>query len=305
MIFSIIITSYKEPESIKKAIATIVEANLGFLDKAEVIAVAPDNETQQAAQEAFNAFDLPQTSFKVLKDNGRGKPAALNLAVKQANGEILFLTDGDMYISDNAILEILPLFNNDEVGGVSGHPVSLDARSTMFGYFSHLFCEAANLQRLENPLHTPMSGYLYAIRNIPELFPLPEEIRAEDAFLSKKITSLGYKTAYAPYALAYVHFPKNLTDWINQKKRSLGGNIQLKKFTANLAQNSRMVANRSIWQDLSMFTFAFKFATTPQEFLYSLMLFPLRLYLWVIIYKSHILNQYKSGMWKRIESSKY
>lgn len=314
MNFSIIITSYKEPATIGNAISAILEPNIGFFaknfNKAELIVVAPDEETLAAAKQAASKYPINESSFKTIKDNGKGKPAALNLAIKQAKGKILFLTDGDMYISENAISEILPFFNNEEVGGVSGHPASLDARATMFGYYSHLFCEAAHLQRLKNPQKTPMSGYLYAIKNLPELFPIPEEIRAEDAYLSSKIKSLGYKTLYAPEAIAYVHFPKNLTDWISQKKRSLGGNVQLNlsRFTAQSPQINRKPiknASRSIKEDLKMVLFPIQYAKSIKELLYSMALYPIRLYLWAIIYYTHKTNKYKSGMWQRIETSKY
>ena len=142
-----------------------------------------------------------------------------------------------------------------------------------------------------------MSGYLYAIRNLPALFPLPEEIRAEDAYASRRIQSLGYKTAYAPEVIAYVHFPKNLKDWINQKKRSLGGNVQLQRYEQG--------QSRSIIEDLQMALFPITFAKSAKELLYSLALYPIRLYLWLTIYYNHKRNKYQSGMWKRIESSKY
>lgn len=309
MNFSVIITTYKEPESIKTALSAVVEPNKGFFSKAELIIIAPDDETLAAAENEIKKLKLNENNYRIIKDEGKGKPAALNLAIKQAKGKIIFLTDGDMYISENAISEILPLFNTEEVGGVSGHPISLDGRGSMFGYYSQLFCEGAHQKRLIDE-NTPMSGYLYAIRNLPALFPLPEEIRAEDAYLSKKIQSLGYKTVYAPEALAYVHFPKNFKDWINQKKRSLGGNIQLKYYNTGQAlvkiphHKQTGLSNRSMLQDLEMVFFPLTFAKTPKEFFFSLALYPMRLYLWLIIYYNHLMKKYASGMWQRIESSK-
>jgi|LakMenEpi03Aug12_release.lakeMendotaPanAssembly.Ray.scaffolds.fasta_scaffold01486_25 cellulose synthase/poly-beta-1,6-N-acetylglucosamine synthase-like glycosyltransferase len=301
MIFSVIITSYKEPTTIQEAISQILEPNLGFFSKnAELIITAPDEETLNAADKAINKYNLQ--NYKLIKDKGIGKPAALNLAAQSAKGRILFFTDGDMYISENAISEMLPLFNDEEVGGVSGHPVSLDARTNMFGYFSHLFCEAAHKKRTKEP-ETPMSGYLYAVRNIPSLFPIPEEMRAEDAYLSVKIKSMGFKTAYAPEAFAFVYFPKSLDDWLKQKKRSLGGNVQMSKFTAKSPQNHRKA--RSLGEDLQMMFFPLTFAANLTELIYSIALYPLRLYLWVLIYRIHWQNKYKSGMWDRIETSKY
>lgn len=289
MNFSVILTSYKEPETIKRAIEQIIRPNLNIAEKMELIVVAPDDETLNSARTEISKYKDFDNAL-VLQDSGKGKPSAINEAVQIAKGEILILTDGDMHISDNAISDLLGHFKNPKTGGVSGHPVSLDDRNTQFGYYSHLFCEAAHEQRL-NKNFIPMSGYLYAIRNIKKLFPLPEDIRAEDAYLSKKILEEGLEIKYEPKALAHVHFPKNLHDWLKQKKRSLGGNVQAEKA-------------RNIGQDLKTVLFPLNFAKSPMEFLYSVALYPLRLYLWLAIYSQHFSGDYSKGQWERIESSK-
>lgn len=289
MNFSVILTSYKEPETIKKAIEQIIRPNLDIAEKMELIVMAPDEETLNSAKTEISKYKDFDNAV-ILQDSGKGKPAAINEAIQKAKGEVLILTDGDMYISDNAILDLLGHFKHAKVGGVSGHPVSLDNRSTQFGYYSHLFCEAAHRQRLGRKF-TPMSGYLYAFRNIKKLFPLPEEIRAEDAYISKKIREENLEIRYEPKALAYVHFPKNLNDWLRQKKRSLGGNVQAEQ-------------SRNIGQDLKTALFPLNFAKTPKELLYSLALYPIRLYLWLEIYLQHFSGNYSRGQWERIESTK-
>ena len=353
ILISVLITSYKEPETIKKAVHAVINQQYSTLSPSqiEIIVVAPDDETLISAREAFESStkqenQLPQSkdhdillsrenthsdpstkvggisldnksgkpNFLTIKDLGQGKPVALNLAVPQALGEILLLTDGDMYIGKSSLEEIWGHFANPRVFGVSGHPVSNDSRNNQFGYYSHLFCEAAHQKRLIDP-RTPMSGYLYAFRNpflykqkmswekamdvknmshektIMDIFPIPKEIRAEDAYISTKIQESGYKTDYEPKALAYVKFPKNLDDWIKQKTRSLGGNVQVKH-------------KRNIFEDLGMALFPIKFAKTPKELTWSLSLYPIRLYLWLKIYLNHFTHNYKPGRWERIESSK-
>ncbi len=299
MDFTVILTSYKEPESIKKAIENLVRPNLDLIAHGEMqlIVVAPDDETIAAAKEKLVEF-TGFNDYLVLRDKAVGKPAAINYAIEKAKNPILVLTDGDMHVSHNAIRDLIRYFEAPRVGGVSGHPVSLDSRNTQFGYYSHLFCEAAHQKRLLSD-YVPMSGYLYAVRNIKALFPIPEEVRAEDAYISAKILSAGYEIKYEPQALAYVHFPKNLRDWFLQKKRSIGGNVQSARFTANSPQESR-----SIFQDLKNGLFPVKFAKTFKEMVYSLLLYPLRLYLWISIYVQHFLKGYSKGAWERIESSK-
>ena len=331
---SIIITSYKEPKTIKKAIKHVVIPTEIMWKSLEFIITAPDTKTIQSAKQTFNDIlknsdtsnakrltaqtqvtkvNKNTISYKIIKDNATGKPNALNMAINQAIGKILILTDGDMYVSDNAIRLLLKHFGDEKVGGVSGHPVSQDTRITQFGYYGHLFCDAAHHKRLSDPT-TPMSGYLYAIRNDKRLWPLPTEIRAEDAYISLKLLELGYKLKYEPNALAYVKFPKTMNDWVLQKTRSLGGNVQLKHIQTNakLPQPKQNKSDRiphkkqtrTITEDLKMAYFPIKFAKTPKELWYSLILYPLRLYLWIRIFIQDKTKTYSKGVWKRVDSTK-
>lgn len=358
MTLFVILTSYKEEITVGKAIEQIICPNKDLWPNLKLIITAPDNPTLKKAEEVCQSIGFD--NFRLLQDAGQGKACALNLAVETITKEhavtkeedLLIFTDGDMYIADDAIKNLLKAIGNREhtaieidslsnkqpkLGGVGGHPVSLDDRNTMFGYFSHLFCEAAHKRRLnkvnknstrfiatsgfvQNVLpsvlsnvipkvicnvarpYTPMSGYLYAIRPVDGIFPIPPEIRAEDAYISQKLVDLGYTIAYAPNALAYVKFPKNLDDWFKQKTRSLGGNVQLLSIKSK--STTKPCKTRSIFQDLQMVLFPLFFARNFKEFIWSLALYPLRLLLWLKIYFNHAFSRYKSGMWERIESSK-
>jgi len=289
--FSVIVTSYKEPQTIGKAIEQIVNPNKNLWNEMQLIVVAGDDETLEVAKLRL----LQLSGFKnyiLIKDNAKGKPQALNMAVAKAATPVLILTDGDMYIDDNAISLLLEQIMKKRVAGVSGHPISLDDRKTFWGFSSHLYCYGAHKARSEKNSQTPMSGYLYAIKNLNGIFPLPKNVRAEDAYISNKIIELGFKIEYSPNSYAYVYFPKTLKDWINQKKRSLGGNKQLN-------------STRNIFQDLQKALLPLQFAKSPKEYLFVVAIYPLRLCLWIIIYLQHTKKSYSVGRWERIESSKF
>lgn len=57
-------------------------------------------------------------------------------------------------------------------------------------------------------------------------------------------------------------------------------------------------------QDVAMAVFPLTFAKSPKELVWSLLLYPLRLFLWVKIYYIHLFNKYRAGAWERVESSK-
>lgn len=293
----VIVTSFNEPATIGKAVEQILCPNRDLWASLQLVIVAPDQSTLEVAEKVCQKYKFED--YRLITDPGSGKPVAFNIAVEAIRNDgvgrslddLIIFTDGDVYLGDDAIKNLL---KNTVTGGVGGHPVSEDSRQNMFGYFSHLFCKAAHVSRLKNPQTVPMSGYLYTIKGalLSQIFPIPAQIRAEDAYISQKITELGYKIAYAPNALVCVKFPKNLGDWYKQKTRSLGGNVQVN------------TSVRSVIQDLQMLFFPLLFAKSPKEFFWSLLLYPLRLFLWVRIYYNHALKRYKAGAWDRIESSK-
>lgn len=295
----VIITSFNEPATIGKAVEQILGSNRELWPVLELVVTAPDEPTLKAAEKVCQNYSF--TTYRLLKDLGQGKPAALNKAVgtitnssvSSTSEDLLILTDGDVYLATEAIKNLLNQFTDPGVAGVGGHPVSADSGQSMYGYFSQLFCAAAHLTRQKDS-RISMSGYLYAIRTtvVARIFPLPEITRAEDAYITQKLLSLGFKIGYASGAVVYVRFPKNFTDWFKQKTRSLGGNVQVDS------------SARSITQDLQMMFFPLFFAKSPIELFWSLLLYPLRLLLWLKIYYNHALNRYKPGAWERIESSK-
>lgn len=289
---SIIITSYKEPNTIGKAIKSILKNNL---KNYEILVTAPDKETLDAAKQ----YSDKNKKIKLIKDLGKGKPLALNLAVSKAKGEIIVFTDGDVYVGENSINLLLEHFKNKQVGAVSGNPVSLNSKKNMFGFWAYVLTNIANERRkkaVKLRKRFFCSGYLFAIRK--KLFPiLPEELLSEDGFISHKVYEQGYKIAYSEKSEVYIKYPTNIKDWIIQKKRSAGGYNQIQKLIK--------VEIRSFKKE-SMGVFSlFKFISNFKEILWMISLFLIRLYLWILIYKE-INFQKKSSkiLWKRVETTK-
>lgn len=310
--YSVIITSWKEPMSIGKAIECIADKNYSSIpDEYELIQVSPDEETLVAGRAKAQQLNLGEKFVQII-DPHKGKPYALHMALEAAKGEIIVLTDGDVYFGQDTMKHILEPFSDEKIGGVSGQPVSQDKKDNMMAYFGHLLTASADHKR-KNDLKTKvgnyytskdkffaMSGYIYAVRNLK--FSLPSDLLVEDAYMSYLLFNKGFQIAYAPLATAFVKFPRTVKDYLKQKIRSLGGYTQLKKYPeiANLKKS------RTFLDELKYFWFPFAYAKNVREFFWSLMLFPIRLYTWFRIFVERIVM--KKGMsetgWERIETTK-
>jgi len=290
---SIIITSFKEPHTIGKAIESFL--NQDIKENYELIVSAPDKETQEIVKK----FSKKNKQVKLFKDPGKGKSFALNLLLPKIKGRILILTDGDVYVSKNSINEILKVFKNKNVGCVSGRPVSIEDKKKMLGYWSHMLCDSAHklrLKRNRDDLFLECSGYFWAFKNkIIRKFPIDV---AEDSIVPAMFWIKGYKIKYAPKAEVYIGYPKNLIDYIKQKKRTIKSHEKIKKYVKKIPR-MKTFTNELVGTIWVLF-----YASSLKEIFYSLFAIPIRAYLWILAYIHYFFNKEYQDAWERVESTK-
>lgn len=290
---SVIITAYKEERTIKKCIKSIT--NQGIKDEYEIIIIAPDEKTLKTAK------SVKSEKVKTYKDEGIGKFNALNLGFKKAKGSVLILIDGDTYLGENSVNEVVKKFQDENTGIVSGRVKSVNPRGNKLGYWSHLLTNAAHKERVKRSKKKEFiicTGYLIGLRKgiIQEL---PKDLLAEDAYMSHYVWSKGYDTVYAPKAEVFVKYPTNFKDWIKQKRRSAGGYHQLNQYFEN---NPRM--RSFLIEIIKGPVYALTYARSIKEFIWSLELFPARVYLWLLTFYDKITRKDFKQVWKRVESTK-
>ena len=292
---SIIVTAFDEENTVGRAVEALVTQRLP--SDWELLVVCPDDATAAVAAEMQARYP----GVRCLRDEGRGKPAALNLAFREARGDQLLLTDGDVYVAEGAVAALLRPFEDAAVGIVSGRPVSLSPRDTMLGYWSHLLLEAgAHRQRSLRAASGEFfesSGYLYAFRR-GLAGEIPEDSLAEDGLISHRVVELGFRTAYAPDAKVYVKYPSSYSDWTKQKIRSMGGYAQ------NYLRAGRGM--RSFRREAIDGTIAaLAYARGPKELWWTLLLFAARLHVWLRVWWDVKLRKRPfAALWQRVNSTK-
>ncbi len=284
---SVIITSYNEPKTIGRAIESFKQEK--FSEPIEIIVCAPDKETLNKAK---------KYKVKTVQDKGLGKPAALNNVIKKARGEIIILTDGDVYTKDFS--NLLSHFKDKSVGAVSGRVYSANSKNSLFGFWAYILSESFHNLRIKESKENKnivCSGYFYAIRK--NLFePIPEGILADDAYISFLINRKGYKTVYEPKSSVFVKYPSNLPDWIRQKKRTAGRFYQLKKYF-QLSKAS------SLKQEIVPALLTIKKLNSPKEFFYYFLLIVMRAYIWSrVFFDFRLWKRSFKNTWQRVESTK-
>jgi len=295
MFLSIIITAYREANTVGRAIDAFLDQELA--PDCELLVVCPDDETAAVVAER----SAHHACVRHLRDAGKGKPAALNLALATARGELVVLSDGDVYVGPGSVRALLAPFEDPRVGIASGRPVSLSPRDTMLGYWSHLLVEAgAHRQRLlraSRGEYLECSGYLYAFRRAL-VGPVPEDSLAEDGLISSWVWQQGYHTAYAPDAVVYVKYPSSYRDWTRQKIRSMGGYAQGYMQGPSSVRSLHGEAAHGAWS-------ALRFARTPQELVWTFFLFAARIHVWLRVWWDVRLRKKSfETIWQRVNSTK-
>lgn len=296
---SIILTSKHEPKTVGKAVQCLIDRKYsGLSGDFELITVVPDQPTENAIREVVKNYKI--SNWVNLRDKEEGKPRAVNQAFKAAKGDILLLTDGDVYLEKNAVKLLIDKINSDKsIGGVSGKPCSTQSNKTFWGYTGNMFLAAAHKKRTEAAIKGrsfAMSGYIMAIRNFH--LSIPDKV-FDDIYISYEIMHQGHKIAYEPEAKVYIKQPAHFKDWVSQKVRNIRG--QQDQRLPQVNGNEK----RSFTDELKYVFFAITYAKTINEFFWSLLNYPLRLYIWLLVWKTkYIQKQSSTEIWKRIDSTK-
>jgi len=314
MLVSILLAAWKEEQTVGTALKTLLN---GYKGELEILCAIPDQPTIEALKAAATELGLADKvwiSDLVADGKPKGKPRELAYLMDHAKGDFWIYGDGDVSFGENVINKLISHFNSLDVKAVTGRPISTDPKDNMMGYFGHLLADAAHHKRTidltESPVGKgtafvkkrpffPVSGYLFATRKT-DIRPAFDTL-VEDAYISYMIHNQGGKIGYAPEAEVYITYPKTLSDYFKQKKRSVGGYVQLWKYGFVTKQNN----TRSFGRELEYFWFPFKYAQNIRQFFWSLMLYPIRLYLWLVIFwERKVKKKSFEKTWLRVETTK-
>jgi len=293
-VLSVLITAFREATTIGQAI----EAFLPQLPTdAEILVICPDPGTIAVVDD----YAARHPAVRRVTDPQRGKPAALNVGLKAARGDVVVLSDGDVVVAEDALAPLLAPFKDPQVGAVSGRPVSVSPRDVLLGYWSHLLTESIHQMRLardQTGRFLVCSGYLFAFRRAL-IEHVPEDALAEDAVISHFIARQGYRIRYGPQARVFVKYPTTYRDWLRQKVRTSGGYAQ------DHVRKSQ-VRMRSAWLEILNGTpLALRYPRNPREFLWTVLLFAARLHVWLLVFVNvRLLRRPLVALWQRVETTK-
>jgi cellulose synthase/poly-beta-1,6-N-acetylglucosamine synthase-like glycosyltransferase len=177
--------------------------------------------------------------FRNPKSNG--KPTAINLAAKEATGEIVALYDADTVVEPNILEKVVPHFRDVNTMAVQGELESLNPDESIITRLSVLNDFIVNLQQLGRDrlnLFVPLLGTNQYVRRgiLKEVGYWDPEALSEDTEISVKLARKGYKVKYVPVK-AQVEAPAKLRIFVRQRMKWLRGYTQAAKKHASFVRH--------------------------------------------------------------------
>lgn len=193
-----------------------------------VVSDGSTDETEQIVKE------FAQQRVRLISTHHNGKPAALNIGVPDATGEILVLTDVRQVLEPQCIRELVACFGDESVGVVSGE-LLIGSGATQGEVNIGLYWKFESWMRKQLASVDSMfgaTGPIYAVRrNL--VVELPPDILLDDVYLPLTAFFRGYRLVVEERARVFDH-PAKLASEFRRKVRTLAGNYQVLKYLPQL-----------------------------------------------------------------------
>ena len=150
-----------------------------------------------------------------------GRASAINLFLSKASGDIFVLESGDTLPEEETFDSLVAPFDNPLVGMTGAHPIPVNSHDTFIGYAVNLMWSLHH----KIALTTPKFGKLVAFRNF--IKEIPGDISINEAHIEALVKQSGYGLYYVPDALVLNNGPKNVKDFIRQRRRIARGHKDL------------------------------------------------------------------------------
>jgi poly-beta-1,6-N-acetyl-D-glucosamine synthase len=233
---TIIIATFNEAKVLPRKLANTL--NLDYpRDKFEILVV--DSGSTDNTRSIVNDLMQKESQAKIrllTQEERLGKSAALDYALRNCSSEIIVLSDADVMVSKDALLQATANFNDITVGAVSGIEVMQNPDESSTTKLEQGYRSFYNTLRLgETNLDSVMmceSEFSAYRREL--LGKLPCNSICDDMELTVQTRKKGFRAVYDPSVLFYEYSPSEFSARMKHKIRRGQGNQQTLLRFANL-----------------------------------------------------------------------
>jgi poly-beta-1,6 N-acetyl-D-glucosamine synthase len=225
---SLIVPAYNEGKVIGSALGSLLELDYPHY---EVIVIDDGSTDDTLANASRLAGEYGHCRIRVTTKRNGGKASALNSGLAMAEHPIVLCMDADSRLEPQTIKAAVVHFRDRSVGAVAGNVKVVNRRNLWTRLQALEYIEGLNMARRAQ-------GFLAAVNIVPGPIGIfrrdvlvsvggyDRDTFAEDADITLKILTAGWKIRYEPRAVAWTEAPERLVDLIQQRYRWTRGILQ-------------------------------------------------------------------------------
>jgi glycosyltransferase involved in cell wall biosynthesis len=228
---SVGIPAHNEGANIKHLLSSVLsQKERGFILK-EILVIS-DGSTDDTA---LFARSIKDKRIKVIDDKNRlGKSARLQSIFEKFRGDVLFLMDADIAITDKLLLsKVLLKTDLQRTGIVSVNATPLPADTV----FEEIIEVGVNVMKdirrnwRDGNNYLPFKGcFLGMHKDLAKATFIPAEVVSNDSYLYFNAISKGYKPEYLEDIAVYYRSPRSFADHNKQSSRALASREEMAKY---------------------------------------------------------------------------
>lgn len=245
---SILLAVYNEEkvigEKIKSTLATTYP-----VDKIEWL-IGSDR-SDDATDEIIEGYatEFPQVQLTRFEQR-TGKVEIINQLASRATGEVLVLTDANVFFTEDTLKELVKHYRNPSISLVAGNILSHTVKESGISRqeSGYLFMEN-RIKYKEGLLRGAMMGAFGGCYSLRKSFflPTPSNFIVDDFFITMSVLERGGKAICEPNALSYEDVSSRSAEEFRRKTRIATGNFQNLKRFAHLLLPSRGSIAFAFW----------------------------------------------------------
>ena len=229
---SIIVPAFNEGITLKNSIESLLKLDYQNYEVIVVNDGSTDNSKEVA--ESFVGYQNGvhnKVKISLINKSNSGKAKALNAGIQYSEAEFVLCMDGDSILSPATLKNAIRHFSDPNVGAVAGN-VKIQNRKTWLTDLQALeYVEGLNLARsaqghikMVNIIPGPIGMFRKEV--LREVGFYSSDTFSEDADITLKILSLGWKIEYEPNSWALTEAPVTVHQLLKQRYRWTRGILQ-------------------------------------------------------------------------------
>lgn len=229
---SVIVPVYNEEKVIRDSINSLLNLNYSNYE----IIIVNDGSTDNTKSICESLVGIRKGKFSnirislINKENG-GKATALNTGIAFSKADFILCMDGDSQLQPDTLKAAVRHFSDERIGAVAGNVKVLNRKSFLTDLQALEYIEGLNMARsaqsflrLVNIIPGPIG--VFRRKALEESGFYSNDTFAEDADITLKLLSKGWKIYYEPLAVSYTQAPSSLQQLLKQRYRWTRGILQ-------------------------------------------------------------------------------